>query len=70
MDNTRLVREMEKVNKNCDISVYIAFFLYLCGVKFEMEHEDIKLQQFVGEIPSSKLHQAGGEFPAPMKANK
>lgn len=45
-------------------------FLYLCGVKFEMEHEDIKLQQFVGEIPSSKLHQAGGEFPALMKANK
>lgn len=58
MDNTRLVREMEKVNKNCDIFVYIAFFLYLCGVKFEMEHEDIKLQQLVGE------------FPAPMKANK
>jgi hypothetical protein len=35
-----------------------------------MEHEDIKLQQFVGEILSSKLHQAGGEFPALMKANK
>ena len=44
-------------------------FLYLCGVKFEMEHEDIKLQQLVGEIPCSKLHQAGGEFPAPMQAN-
>ena len=40
MDNTRLVREMEKVNKNCDIFAYIAFLLYLCALKYKWTMED------------------------------